>query len=344
MPSEPGANHGPSKLRTRTIFIALIAGLATIVVITAVAAWVDDDSPQRGTDWADEPPPRAFSESSYWNSPLPLDAPIHPDSTEIIGFIKEDNVDDGCVLLAGAGSDPWGVPIYRATEDDREYDIVETGPDLPPEFESLRIPDGAEPADSADGEMVVYDLDLGYVAWLHEAQYEASRDQWHADGGSIAYLDSNGLENRVEGGDSRNSGTQRGLNGAVVAARVDEVEAGRIEHVLRVGVKTAHRDHIWPMSGSDGRSEDRYAPPQGARIRIKPSVDLDRYDLTPEALVIARALQEYGAIIGDSTGAPVELKLEDTVSEGRGQLWQVDRRALCEIPIEQYEVIDYDYR
>jgi hypothetical protein len=331
-----GARHkrGQAEQRMRVILIALTVSAAVVVAAAAVASVTDED------------PYRAYSESSYWNRPLPANAPIHPDSAEILEFLREDNVDDGCVLLAGAQRDPWGMPIYWATENDQEYDVVETGPDLPPEFDSLRIPTGAVPSKSPDGEMVVYDLDAGYVAWLHEAQYEASRGRWSAAGGSIAYLDSNGLENRVEGGDPRNSGTQRGLNGAVVAARWDEVRAGAIEHVLRVGVNTARSDHIWPMSGSDGTSEDRYAPPQGGRIRIKPSVDLERYDLAPHAVVIARALQQYGAIVGDSTGAPLELKLEDTTSEGRGQLWTLDRRALCAIPIEDFDVIDYghDYR
>lgn len=333
MPIGSRSNRHQSLQRRRTALLALGVAVVGLAAAGVIAAW----------DGGDDTPMRAFSDSSYWNTALPEDAPVHPDWAEIVEFLKEDNVHDGCVVLAGARSDPWGVPIYWAGEDDREYDVVESGPDLPPEFDSLRVPRGAKPASSADAEMVVYDRDAGYVAWLHEAEYDDSRDQWSADGGSIAYLDSNGLESTVAGGDERNSGTHRGLNGAVVAVQWDDVRAGRIEHVLRIGVNTAHRDHIWPMSGSDGTSEDRYAPPQGARIRIKPSVDLDRYDLDRGAAVIARALQEFGAIVGDSTGAPMELKLEDTRSEGRGQLWDLDRRALCAIPIDDFEVIDYEY-
>jgi hypothetical protein len=55
---------------------------------------------------------------------------------------------------------------------------------------------------------------------------------------------------------------------------------------------------------------EKYAPPEGARIRIKPSIDLSTFDLSPQAMTIARALQEYGAVIGDQSGGPASLKLE----------------------------------
>ena len=48
-------------------------------------------------------------------------------------------------------------------------------------------------------------------------------------------------------------------------------------------------------------------------------------------LVIAQALQKYGVYIGDSGGATA-LKLEDTRTEGRGQLWTVTADDLCMLP------------
>ena len=75
---------------------------------------------------------------------------------------------------------------------------------------------------------------------------------------------------------------------------------------------------VFPMVGSDGSSSNPSAPPQGLRFRIKPSVDLDSLGLPRQALVIARALQQYGFYIGDSGGVTA-LKLEDTRLEGRGR-------------------------
>ena len=290
-------------------------------------------------------PFRAFNDSSPWNRRLPADAPVHASSAQILSNVKANNVNEGCVLLSGTGSNEWGTPIYWADGDDPTYRIVQTRYYLPPEFASLRIPRGAKPMAADDREMTVYDLERGYVAWLYEAVHDATTDTWTASGGSIAYLGSNGVVGKLPGSDEpRNTGSHRGLNGAVVAARYDEVQAGVIEHALRIGVRGASTQHLWPMSGSDGRSTDPYAPKQGARFRIKPGVDLSRYGLDPKALVLARALQQYGAIVGDSTGAPVELKLEDTVQQGRGQLWTLPQNALCSIPIEDFEVLSESFR
>ena len=118
-----------------------------------------------------------------------------------------------------------------------------------------------------------------------------------------------------------------------------EVRAGAIRHVLKIasGPELANRA-VFPMVGSDGgyEGDDPAVPPQGLRLRIKPSVDLDSLGLSDDVLVVARALQEYGAYLGDSSGR-TSLKLESTRAEGRGQLWNVRADALCGLPFtEQY--------
>jgi hypothetical protein len=87
------------------------------------------------------------------------------------------------------------------------------------------------------------------------------------------------------------------------------------------------------MVGSDGTVTDPAlgAPPEGLRLRLKPSLDLQRLGLHPQALAIAKALQKYGVYLGDS-GGTTALKLEDTRAEGRGQLWTVTADDLCMLP------------
>ena len=279
---------------------------------------------------------RAFTDDSVWNLPLPADAEVHRDSDEIVEFLREDNAADGCVLLAGAGDDQWGTPVYWADDRDPETEVRSSRYELPPEFASLRIPRGARPMREQDHEMVVIDRERDTVAWLSRA--ERSQGRWTAAGGSIARLSSEGVAAEA-GGDPRNTGTQSGLNGAVVAVRHDEVVAGAVRHALRIGVRSSSEDAVWPMTGSDGTSTDPDAPPQGTRLRLKPSVRLDDYDLDPAARTIATALQEYGMVIGDTTGAAVELKLEDTEVSGRGQLWTLQLDSLCSIPLDDFEVL-----
>lgn len=287
--------------------------------------------------WNGQSRDRIFSEGSYWNTPIPADAQVHPDSDAIIDFLHRTNADDGCVHLVGVDDNRWGEPIYEAEDGDPAYDVERTRYELPPEFEELRIPSGAAPSRNSDAEMVVFDRGRGYVAWLWRARFDQDDDRWSAGGGSVAYLDSNGLDARLAASDEpRNTGSHRGLNGAIVAVRHEEVASGSIDRVLKIGVNESSPEHVFPMVGSDGDSDDPAAPPQGTRIRISADVDLGRFDLPPQARVIAEALQTYGAVIGDSTGGPVALKLEDTPGGPTG--WELDLRDLCGIPTEAFEV------
>ena len=287
------------------------------------------------------PPPvegqpfRAFTPDSWWNSPVPTDAPAHPEAAAILEYMSTaEQAREGCVRLAGAGDDSWGQPVYWAVPGDREYDVTENLTDAPRELRDVRIPRGATGADNSDGSMTLFDVERGYTMAFTDAHYDAEADDWSVSGATVTYLDSNGLHvGTGEASDERNVGTHRGNNAAVMMVRLDEVEAGRIKHVLKVAAgPEASEDHVFPMTGSDGDSRDADAPPQGLRFRIKPSVDLEEAGLEGQALVIATALQEYGFYIGDSGGATA-LKLEDTEMQGRGQLWDVEPSALCELPL-----------
>jgi hypothetical protein len=215
----------------------------------------------------------------------------------------------------------------------------------PRQFRDVRIPEGARPDPTGDAAMSVFDIERGLVYGLHKASYDAQHDAWSACGGTVYYLDSNGLAGALAGSDETRNRGHRGVPPPTFAVRLDEVEWGSIEHVLKIAVNTASLDHVFPMVGSDGESTHPSAPPEGARLRIKPTIELETLGLSPPALVIARALQRYGAVIGDQSGSSLTLKLENTVAEGLGQLWRgvLSANSLSAIPLDAYEVIRLGY-
>lgn len=284
--------------------------------------------------------PDAFSADSYWNVPIPENAPIHPDSEEMVSFLASDNQFDGCITLTGTGSNRWGMPIYMADASSPEYNVPSTKYTVPPEFGSLRIPVGAQPADTRDSEMIVYDVERGLVAQLSKASFSAASNTWSVTGGSVAYLDSNGLYGALDGSDEpRNGGSFRGYNGAVAAISYDDVVAGLVDNVVKIGVHNSRNEAIAPMIGSDGDLEIAAALPQGARIRIRPDLDLTSLNLDPQALIIARGLQQYGAIIGDSTGGSIVLYLEDMERSGTPGRWELNEKSLCAITAADLQVV-----
>ncbi|MDF1596559.1 MAG: hypothetical protein P1T08_10775 [Acidimicrobiia bacterium] len=312
----------------KVLFVALTA----LVVIILISVTADSERVLLLPD--------AFSADSIWNTPLPEDVPLHPRSDEMISFLASDNALQGCITLAGAENN-WGMPIYVADADSPTYSVTSTKYPVPPEFASLRIPRRALPADTSDAEMVIYDLDRGVVAQLSKARYDGDRDAWTVSGGSIAYLESNGLDGSLPASDERrNRGTFRGYNGAVAAVHYDDVADGVLDNVVKIGVHRSHVDAVSPMVGSDGDLVADGVPRQGMRLRIRPELDLTTLGLAPQALIIATGLQEYGAIIGDSTGGAIVLMLEDTDRSGSGGRWDLDEFGLCAITAADLQIVD----
>lgn len=337
--------------RRRRRAAALIAAALTLCAV--VSGCVARPEPDSGRDWHPAPlvdgaPLRAFTPDSWWNTAVPADAPSNPKAADILRYMSTaDESGGGCLRLAGAGGSSWGQPVYWAQPGDPEYDVELKNGRKQPELRTLRIPRGTQSAQNNDSSMTVFDVDRGYAVAFTDAEYDAKADTWSATGATVTYLNSNGLDVRTgEASDDRNVGTHRGNNPAVMMARLDEVTAGEIRHVLKVasGPAVSSR-YVFPMVGSDGDSTDPAAPPQGLRFRIKPSVDLGALGLDRQALVIATALQRYGFYIGDSGGVTA-LKLEDTRLEGRGKLWTVSPQALCGLPLtpQFWDVLPEGYR
>lgn len=294
-------------------------------------------------------PLRPFEALSWWNTPVPASAPHNPYETEILNYLSTaPESRGGCLRLAGAQNNPWGQPVYWAQPGDPVFDVQGLPAGAPKEAHHMRIPIDAVPANNSDGTMSVFDLKHGYVMLLTDARHDAGANEWSASGATVTYLDSDGLDELTGKSDTLdNVGTHRGNNGATSFVRWDMVQDGEVRNVLKIasGPELSHR-FVFPMTGSDGddRSGDTQIPPEGLRLRIKPSVDLKNLSLHPQALVIAEAIQKYGVYLGDSGGSTA-LKLEDTTSEGRGQFWDVTSEDLCSLPFspEYWDVLPEGY-
>lgn len=292
-------------------------------------------------------PYRAFSSGAWWNTALPSTTPEHPNEAAILNYLRTapDN-GGGFLRLAGAGSNKWGQPVYWAHAGDKEYNVRWSSGLRQPELDHLRIPSTMMAAQTSDGALTLFDVGRGYVVAMTRAAYSGATHTWSVDGATVTYLASNGLDARAPGSnDTRNSGSHRGNNGATMMVRFDEVQAGRVPHVVKIACgPEASPDFVFPMVNSDG---DAASSPlkQGLRLRIRPQVDLSAMGLSADALVIARAAQTYGVYCGDS-GGNTALKLENTAVEGRGQLWTVQAEALAGLPFTTafWDVLPEQYR
>jgi hypothetical protein len=290
---------------------------------------------------------RSFSDRSYWNRALPTDAPRHRHSAEMMRFLLEDN-DTNYIRIAGVTSTgEWGMPVYWPSKAAPIYDVGKNCPTAqPPEFDRVRIPRGARPDPTSDAAMTVIDRARGIVYGFHHTRYNRDLDRWTSCGGTVYYTGSNGLHGDLRASNERRNRGHRGIPPTVAAVRWDEIKAGAIKHVLKIAVNRTACKHVFPMIDDECGAWHRYAPPEGTRIRIRPGVHLNQLHLSPAAMVIARALQRYGAVIGDQTGGPIVLKAENTIAERRGYLWKgvLSPTSLQHIPLRYFEVIAPGYK
>jgi Fibronectin type III domain len=117
---------------------------------------------------------------------------------------------------------------------------------------------------------------------------------WTAFGGALFHLDRAGPLRP----DFWTSADAAGLPIFPGLVRFDEVASGHIDHAIRVTFDETRRAFIHPATHYASDSCNVNLPPMGLRMRLKGSYDLSGF--SGQALVIARALKQYGVINADN--------------------------------------------
>lgn len=224
-----------------------------------------------------------------WNQPVPPGAPADPNSARYIAALRDDRQPVVSVSQ-------FAVPIFRADADTPRYRIEPTaswaGPELA--LDGVPIPDGAAPDPADDGHLTVIDDSTGCVYDFYRAR--PTPEGWTAEWVNATPTDGSGVY--PDGLAARASG----FSSAAGLIWPEELAAGRIDHALFFAYPlTRKNDLVGQATRTDGRSSDPAALPLGARLVLDPALDLTTLGLDPVRLTIARALQEYGMILADSS-------------------------------------------
>ena len=286
---------------------------------------------------------RFFSESSFWNTPIP-DNPVV--SAEDKHFKELLNEYKGFHLNV----DTWTIPIYYADQNTPKYKLehkimecpisqghlLATQPwidgDHPVGIHKsaqgyIPIPDEAQPDGENDAHMAIVDLSEGrvYDMW----QLRKNDDGSWSTNAAIAYdLDGEGVYKLKDFANVHNNesihyyGPCRASGVPSIAGLImqNEIEQGKIEHKLafacpKVGLqKFCYPPAIW----TDGWLPDGI--PEGISMQLSPDLDLTKFDLSPAALIVATALQQYGAALVDFSG-DITLYAEGLFSKDEERSW-----------------------
>ena len=249
---------------------------------------------------------RPYTASSAWNQPIGPNPRYDPYSERMVATIGEAR--NGGVLT----SDPnqYSYPVYYADAETPRYNVscrkykctlyTPQGAVRTTMLPQVPIPSGARPSAGSDSSLIVIDLTNGdeYNLWQIEPTAEGG---WSASNGSRYNLFWDGMPTEYG---SRGAGLpyQAGL------IRPHEIERGYIDHALAFAYPTPARKRcVYPASKTDGRGEDRYHLPEGARLQLDPRLteaDFERWGLDRTGKIIARAMQKYGVFLIDISGRP----------------------------------------
>jgi hypothetical protein len=99
--------------------------------------------------------------------------------------------------------------------------------------------------------------------------------------------------------------------------RISELQAGHIDHALAFAIPHTKlwTSWSWPAQRSDGDVDSAAAIPEGARFRLPASLDIDALELPPVTAMMAKAVQRYGMVLRDRSGA-VSFYAEDPTPLG----------------------------
>jgi len=242
---------------------------------------------------------RWYSDKSPLNTPIPKSSAIDPESRLMVHRMSE-SLGDFVVAVKR-----WSVPVYYAGPTTQRYNVPMTDSRLT--AYGVPIPANARPSapfppDQTDGAMMILDPSSGCEYDFWEAQKQAD-GSWTARGVSRISSISDGIYDR--GASARGSGFALGAG----LIRPGELKAGAIRHAL---VFTLPPEYVKgggpvpPATESDGNSTLEGAIPEGARIQLAPSFNVDTLEHRWER-TIARALQVYGMYLADRGAGGVGL-------------------------------------
>ena len=253
---------------------------------------------------------RPFAPTSFWNAPLARHAPLDALSKVYVADLRRQVARFGAYV----NTTRYSTPVYQVPRQQRAVHVTVGGrhPALSAALDGVPIPPTARPAAGTDGRMVVWQRSTDTLWELWRAARLA--DGWHAAyGGRMTGVSTNPgyFTDPPQWGASA---TSLPLLGGLM--RLDELRAGRIDHALAFGLPRPRAGvWSWPAQRTDGTVDSARAIPEGTRFRIDPALDLDRLPMAPIVRAMAVAVQRYGMVVRDRSGA-VTFAAEDPTPTG----------------------------
>ena len=260
--------------------------------------------------------PEFFATDSVWNTALAPDQPVDPASPAYAGEVWRQVQTYG----TGVMTTDSGVPIYTVPSSQPLVHVTldsQSSPLLAQAFNAVPVPLDAQPAAGLDANLAVWQpsTDTLWEFW----HFRSAADGFHAGYGGRMLNVSSSPGNYMDILGPGGTYVERSWWGTTAAKfslvagviTLQDLARGEIDHALCLSLPQV-RSGVFalPAQATDGTYSGPNAIPEGAHLRLNPSLNLDALHLAPIVLMIARAAQRYGIIVVN-TGGGVGFRGED---------------------------------
>ena len=246
-----------------------------------------------------------------WDVPLSSGAAVAADSAQLVANLVTQYKDNYGSVAVNGGTH-GGLPIFTVPSGQAGVSIsVKSGCNnfVPATGSEVPIPSNAVPSSSTDSDLIVYQPSTSTEWEFWEASQ--SGGSWSACwGGKISNL---GTSSGVFSGTTGLAAS--GISYLGTAIREADVQAGAINHAIAVQVVSCNGYVAPAVRGDCGTNSGQVA--EGSWLRFPASLAMPA-GLTPFAQMAFKAIQNYGMVVTDQSGA-VALAAEagtDWTSEG----------------------------
>jgi hypothetical protein len=258
---------------------------------------------------------RPFNDQSPWNTPVAAAPAVDPDSATMIADFSSIsgqtafwiNLQEYSIPVFWVDSSSTPMVTVSASLGGTGFRTGAASDSVAAGTGQAPIPAGVTPAAGTDRHLCIVDR----AAKMEWGFWDANQGStgWTAGEASTMDLSGSGVRAPERNAPWWAGHGPRACGFSLIAGLItaDDLRCGAIEHALVVAYPhIKSRYYTPPASTAQGTTSDALPTrgiPCGGHIQLDPSLDPTTLGLSPAGVVIARALQKYGAFVGDFSGA-----------------------------------------
>jgi len=274
------------------------------------------------------PAKSVFPQNNIWNTPIDK-LPVHSRSQEYINFLGTTTKLHADFVSGLWQGEPFGIPYNTVSGTQKKVNVSFQCPEEsepgPYPIPATALIEGGNTS-TGDRHVLVIDVD-NWILYETGNAYLQADGSWQAGAGAVFDLSSNNL--RTYGWTSADAAGLPIFPGLV---RYDEVQAGAINHAIRMTVHGIQANPVWPGRHKINSNINASAPPFGQRFRLKANFDISGY--SPQIQVILKAFKKYGLMVAD-------IGSDWYISGTQDERWDNDiLHALSNVPGSAFEAVD----